>query len=525
MKNRIILLIILLIMSGCTNSQKPEAKPKEAKSEERIESKPIELKDVLELGSLDAIPLNFQDEGWIIQQDGKYGFVNNKGEMVIEPEYENATLTMHSDTDEQIDMAYLFHDEIDPAKDALLPYDHVPDPGLGYGVGAPVITDGAFLAEDNKIVYYNLFEKQEVSSLTVPIKSIATVYPVGTNRETKDTSDYMILNPFTKSITDPLPAGTMISGEQMLMDWVQHWNTPIGWLFWLPEDDKAALVNAKKDEMISGFDSAAAVDLKTVLGRKDDQCFVYDQNLDLVYMGKFDNGAAPLDGLVPVEMNGQWSIVKLEDVKKTFSEQKSPFEKENLTLFHEVEMDSSTEKKKESQAIKSSPVLTTGPGRYTVQVVLNVRSGPSKSYSVVGQKDVNENIQVTETTLADDGSEWGKIGDGSWVCLKEGSQEYCRLVNSNIVSDAPTSNDTLSVEQIGQLIVSHYTDLMHPDGYFWVEEPLVQGNTATYCLRYVASAEPADGMVTANELVAIVTADMNTGKVIDNQNLDTWSFK
>lgn len=515
-----------LFLTGCTSTSKQED-PHTEQGEEKI----ISLESVSDLGELDMIPISFQDEGWIILKDGKYGFVSNDGNIVVEPKYENATLTMHSNSDEQIDMAYLFHAEVDTSKDALLPYDYVPDPSLAYGAGVMTPPDAAFLSDDDKIINYNPYDEKEVSTLTAPVTSISTLYPIGTSRNSLEETDYAIWNPSDNSITESVPAGSILSGEQFLMGRYGRWNTPVGWFFWLPDGDKAALVNAKDGEMITGFDSASSGDLETLVGRKGKQCFVYDRHLNLVYSGTFDNGGSPLNNLVPVEINGKWNIVKLEDIKKSFPEQKSPFEKENLSLFHKLEIETTSEKAKVSEKVDSANITSVEPGPYIVQTSLNVRSGPSKLFDVVGHKSVNEQIQVFEIASQQDNSVWGKIGNDNWVCLQEGSEQYCLPSSSGDTFENPSLKDSLSLEQIGLIIVSHYTELFQPEGTYIADSPILEGNKAIFGLRYILSEEEIreksamGGSVSPNVLAASVTVDIDTGKVTDSCNWDVWNYK
>ncbi|HAM30509.1 MAG TPA: hypothetical protein DCP49_03670 [Erysipelotrichaceae bacterium] len=101
----ILALLVVVLISGCSGNQSHVVKERTKEVREPAETENIELTPVLELGELDIIPINFQDEGWIIQQNGKYGFVNSDGEMIVEPKYENANLTIRSDNDKRLDMA------------------------------------------------------------------------------------------------------------------------------------------------------------------------------------------------------------------------------------------------------------------------------------------------------------------------------------------------------------------------------------------------------------------------------------
>lgn len=337
----ILVLLVVVLISGCSGNQSHEVKERTKEVREPAETENIELTPVLELGELDTIPINFQDEGWIIQQNGKYGFVNSDGEMIVEPKYENANLTIRSDNDKRLDMAYLYHEEIEPTVDALLPNDHVPNPNLGYGIGGTASMDAAFLTDTNEIIYYNPYTQKEVPALTVLIEKPSVVYPMGTSREAKNKTDYYVWDPNTNKISDRISSNSYVSYLHKLMDKnFNGWNSSIGCFFWIPDGEGASLVNLKNERMITGFDSAMAVDLTTILGKKKDWCYVYDYDLVPLYSGEFEAGAAPLNDLVPIQQDKEWKIVSLKDLKKKYSDQESNFEKvkipEDNSLFHKL---------------------------------------------------------------------------------------------------------------------------------------------------------------------------------------------
>lgn len=499
------LFIVMVLMSGCGQKNLEEKKEQSGKVE--TVKKTEEMPAVLELGNLDSIPVNFQDKGWIIQQEGKYGFVDANGKMVVEPKYENANLTMRSGQDDQLDMAYLYHETLDPNEDALLPDDHVPNPNAAYGVGGITPSNAAFLSQNNEIVYFDVFAQKQVDDLTVPVEKPATVYPLGTEKESKAKSDYYVLDPVANTISDAIASDLKLSYLQTLMDktW-GHYNIPVGWTFWLPEKESATLVDAKNGQVISGFDSAMPVDLTTILGIKDGQCFVFDQNLDLLYGGDIEAGATPLNDLVPVQTDGEWKIVAVDDVNP---KETPEFKKEKRTLFSPVTVS------------ESKPVMSAQAGIYSLHHIMNVRTDASKTAPVLEQKQAGELVQVLETQSSSDGSIWGKLWEGRWICLGEDGQEYGTPVNST----------TLTFEQLQPLIIAHYTYLNEPDGTYSITDVRTEGSTTSCVLRYAMSDEAAkqrmaEGLpVTANVMVAMIQVDRNTGVITDDQNWDTWRYQ
>ena len=152
---------------------------------------------------------------------------------------------------------------------------------------------------------------------------------------------------------------------------------------------------------------------------------------------------------------------------------------------------------------------------------MNVRTDASKTAPVLEQKQAGELVQVLETQSSSDGSIWGKLWEGRWICLGEDGQEYGTPVNST----------TLTFEQLQPLIIAHYTYLNEPDGTYSITDVRTEGSTTSCVLRYAMSDEAAkqrmaEGLpVTANVMVAMIQVDRNTGVITDDQNWDTWRYQ
>ena len=78
---------------------------------------------------------------------------------------------------------------------------------------------------------------------------------------------------------------------------------------------------------------------------------------------------------------------------------------------------------------------------------VNVRSGAGTGYSIVGRKNSGETVTVYERKTSG-GLNWGRIGDGQWICLA-----YVRLESSGTETPQPGSESNSSVSGDGTTAV------------------------------------------------------------------------
>lgn len=80
---------------------------------------------------------------------------------------------------------------------------------------------------------------------------------------------------------------------------------------------------------------------------------------------------------------------------------------------------------------------------------VNVRSGAGTGYSIVGRKNSGETVTVYERKTSG-GLNWGRIGDGQWICLA-----YVRLESSGTETPQPGSESNSSVSGDGTAAVQN----------------------------------------------------------------------
>ena len=80
---------------------------------------------------------------------------------------------------------------------------------------------------------------------------------------------------------------------------------------------------------------------------------------------------------------------------------------------------------------------------------VNVRSGAGTGYGIVGRKNSGETVTVYERKISG-GLNWGRIGDGQWICLA-----YVRLESSGTETPQPGSESNSSVSGDGTTAVQN----------------------------------------------------------------------
>ncbi len=80
---------------------------------------------------------------------------------------------------------------------------------------------------------------------------------------------------------------------------------------------------------------------------------------------------------------------------------------------------------------------------------VNVRSGAGTGYGIVGRKNSGETVTVYERKTSG-GLNWGRIGDGQWICLA-----YVRLESSGTETPQPGSESNSSVSGDGTTAVQN----------------------------------------------------------------------
>lgn len=72
---------------------------------------------------------------------------------------------------------------------------------------------------------------------------------------------------------------------------------------------------------------------------------------------------------------------------------------------------------------------SSGSQKYKLQYNMVIRKSPDYDGAKAGGKDKGDTITVTETKSGSNGSVWGKLSDGNWVCLSDNEYTYAEKVN------------------------------------------------------------------------------------------------
>lgn len=460
------------------------------------------------------LPIQFDKEGWIIQANGKYGFINANGEMIVEPKYSDLLHIpggAYQDT-----IGYLYNSTYDWQNDAKLPNNYVASEAevpMGFGMARG---DSVFLDAQGNIMYCDPSGEKEipVSSYVGTVQSggIYTVLSYEDSRAKSDPiiADYYIYIPKYGYLEGPYAYKYQVSYPQMKSRSLDPtgYNHTIGSTVVLKDNNSQALYNLEQNAMITGFDWIRPIDYEHFAATKGNTLYMYSKDLDLLYKANVENGAGVIGNNTMIYDDG-WKVVTLEYLAKNYPSSDDWMPSKISNVF------SPKSAKTTSEGIQLTP------GLYQTEVDLKVRTGPGLSFSQVSSKGANQIIHVQEIEVDDEGLVWGKLWDDRWVCLINQGQAYC----------SETSLDQLKVEDLSQAILDHYNWLIQPSGFYSVITDYHQnGPVWTGIVRYAMGEEEAKkredmGLpVAANTYAFTVEINMWNGAISDENNLDSWNI-
>lgn len=265
-----------------------------------------------ELGVLDEVPLCFGSRGWIVKQNGLYGFIRSDGQWIVEPSYTDLVYLPAADGSEGY--GYLYNGEFDWQNDARLPKDHCSSDwdepaGLGFARSGSI-----FLSESGQLVYRNVagqpVSKEEWMGAA---RNFSTIYPDGTGEEELEFSSHSIYIPELRLISEALPADLELSYEhyrsrQMIPT---LFNRDLGRTIILPSSTGVSLVSLEQKQGLTGFESLDFTDAFTFTGRHAGYFYSISDNLELEYSAAIEDGGSKIGEAVPVQIDGVWKIVSL----------------------------------------------------------------------------------------------------------------------------------------------------------------------------------------------------------------------
>ena len=97
-----------------------------------------------------------------------------------------------------------------------------------------------------------------------------------------------------------------------------------------------------------------------------------------------------------------------------------------ISTSNETYNDTEEEYEQTSSAIEtdSQNAMTHMPGRYYVNFLMAVHDGPSSNNAQTSRVEEGSYVQIVETTRNTDGSYWGQLSTGGYVCIQDSQYTY-----------------------------------------------------------------------------------------------------
>lgn len=369
------------------------------------------LDEECKLPDFQEIPIPVSDHGYIVKVDGKYGIMDTEGQYIVKPSYTRIGCPL--DTVESI----VFYKN---------PEDKKGD-SLSYLLG---------LSQENTVS-----KKEKYPHITVT-SSRNAIIPKGVKREDITTpitlslddfwyelvnggQKYYIWNPKNDKVFGPFNTDNVVFFT--LKTNIGDTSDPVPGLFYVSRDGKCTVYkDGGTTKTIQTFDWAEPISDRYMLVSNNDQIACLDYSLKATFIGKVDNATAPVMGVSFVKFDDKWQRiynVALQDKYEKEKEEKEAAEKEAE--------EKANEEAKEKEKEKNTKVYRTNNNMY-------IRTSPGGAMVSVAYAGTELNIVSTEER--DDGTLWGELDDGNWICISSGSYQYCTLISDNSEEESDEDN-------------------------------------------------------------------------------------
>ncbi len=280
---------------------------------------------IADLGSLDSIPFGIADEVWMIKKDGRFSYVGPDGKNVNRSDGAKGRVYRRSYSPSG-PMSYgcIADEGFYNAEDRNV-FPLTPDMeegmrcGLMHGVAEPW---GYLLKEDGTVELQKAYD--DASSNRFPYdepNQDDELLFVGTDFH--DSYQPYIYNPKTETVYGPYSKDNPGSISQVLNDQDDDLtfdddsvygllNYSVIGPFWTQDEDQFVLHSEDDEQQISGIDEVKLIDYTAAGAIKDSHLTVYDKNLNPIYSGCFESGAAPIGSVIPVQIDGTWYLINTE---------------------------------------------------------------------------------------------------------------------------------------------------------------------------------------------------------------------
>lgn len=298
---------------------------------------------IRDLGELDMIPINLNDEVWLIQKDGLFSFMNPDGGMVNQTDTEFAALRSTfnqyglTGTYEEGQRIYpvCLADQDSYSSSKIPAKDQWPNPD-GSQIPGSVCYNGMSYTASLEFTL-NDEGKPELSQRSLdsfkmlqldPADAAVITEPYYLRKNNETEGEYYIWNPATEEAFGPYaeeegvgfgkllshkPDIEYVSGEEGLFEHLVL--SP----FWsLAEDGESVILHTADGSAVSqSFDSALTTDMSSIGAFRKNLFYLLDSHLGTEYVGQFEAGAKSINRIAPVKIDGTWKLVEFGELVRS----------------------------------------------------------------------------------------------------------------------------------------------------------------------------------------------------------------
>lgn len=296
----------------------------------------IQAAPVSEIGKLDRAPIEIGKKGWLIQQNGKYGLLDEHGTISAEP---TGISFQEGISYDQKAFACLYGE----GKSKLSnPAGHISEDVSTQQNGCDsaifgVANLGIYILNDkNEISFYlpqeesggGYTEDAVIQRANKPI--LVPKNPVTTGKSSAkifedsfDNKEFYIYNSAENKVYGPYEPNEIpvfnkleLNDENFnLLQKKDYYSQLIDSPFYVKSNGKYSVYSADGSKHKDGFDQVEIISRQAIGVHEDNLFRLLDANLNEIYSGPYESGGVPINNLVPVKQKDTWKFIAYDSVK------------------------------------------------------------------------------------------------------------------------------------------------------------------------------------------------------------------
>ena len=402
MKKSVLFGVCLCMLVGCAPVK--ESEQTQTSSEEEVKSQYTILDT--ELPNFDYTPINFENKGYIVSVDGKFGMMDALGNWLKKTEY--GSLFAELMTRKQVTYCAV------PTGDGVLSggfalnsvFDDVNTNCGNSGYGGTSLYRVYVTGENgNYATQYNNFgenvENADLDWNRVSPNGNALKFPYKDSNGNIDYNQYFvgtasgeIFGPFDKEYAASINLQTTDSHDTF--QYLFNFDSTIYGHFVIPEKEGYRIYNNQGnksfDQIVDSYQFITDEQIQYTIGKK---VGILDKDLNvLIETDEFEDVSAPMNGLFFAKKDGKWHVVRDTDVS-------------------------------DDELYVTPDYVENRGNSYTANYEMSIRDAPSKSANKLDRiiKE-GETVRVYELKSNGNTEQWGRIDENQWVCIYDSDASY-----------------------------------------------------------------------------------------------------